>query len=1644
MDFVGTRQDIHATIREENLNVYRASPQRLREDVGQENQIAQDYRGRLIYELLQNADDAMATEDSGAARIRFMLTDDALWVGNSGRPLVEADVRGLCGISASSKLDLGRKQRATIGHKGMGFKSVLEITDAPEVYSTTYSFRFGPDEALRAVSNLVADGLAASVNRAPITRFPWPVDELPPEWTEMRAAGMRTAFRFPLRAQMNPDKRAELADALINLPATTLLFLKHFRRVEFIVRGGEQRNVAWTVARERLTSPRNSSLDSTVGTGIYHVVLCPDQGAPQEFLLAQQDDISIGDFRGGLDEFSWESIELTEVSVAARLEQGRPIPLSPSWRKLHIFLPSGEPCPYDLLISGAFSSNVSRQEIRVELDEHNYNRFLLRRVAELLCNSLIPSLLEQGATVRDVLRLLDRGTRMGAPEATAAAQALYEEVRAALQDLQIVPQEDGPPLAPATCVIPPLVQDVEVGCEFRSLLPAQATHDVRSLPAPQYCGSDIARVLVDHGARALRPVEAAAVLASAAPDRSRAREDLDRGVWVDPVLSVLERLWIGMEPSYREEFAAAVRGFPLCPVNITADRAVQRIAIEQLECFYPPRSLSGEVPLDGLCFLARDLCWGALTPKERNETLRRQMEAWQALFEVREFKFPDVMRASVLPALELERSATGEQARAALRDLNRLAAICQLAGRTPNRNAPLPYERLGPNRALFNLSRLDVPCRRYGSDEIVWMPAYRVYFGDAWIGENSIEWVLLAGEVSEAMPDVHLLLEPKSFMGLLERFRHLEDAGGSDDRIVGEDEVGLDEDEEAALDEDDRTRWHGFFSWLGVNGSLRPVHFHDVEDRASGWLQTRGLNRPEGWAFQKLPDTTWNHFVDGVRHGLTEKDPKRFAETTPYFYRLHDLEHLVVLLEAAARDETAQLGRALYEHLARNWSSLERFAHLTVALIPRDQSPNRRTKPPRASDHEVVDAGDDLWVWRLQNAWFCPTEHGPRPASRVWLPTPEVQRRFGTRVRQGPARYVVPTLDVDIALTRGKARGFAQTIGIREELTPANFTVEDARVILDRLETVYTALCTPGADLRMELREVIRPAYRHLFELLPNRDRSGEWLTSAQLPLNDAPLLAQNGAGALQFRSACEVFYVERRETRDRLSADADVWTFVIEALPAARGPLTQLFGIRVLEEAIVWAPGPGEASLCKEDLEFFRTALWELGPYLLARVRADRADEQTGRRDARRLRRFIELVEPVTHLTLGCSLDGQRLGISADQRQAHVEFADDGAVMGTALPKQAFIVWGDSPWPPTGPEAEALATALCDLTSANYFESFLALIQANSSEARLRLLRRAGAPLDMDEQRALLRDDIPGSELPMLSEERPMKTAAPISSQEEPAYISEARAGSNGSSDPFCRTPLFTLDELLVDGEPISLTGPSGLVFPHNNHRGSREVVVAGRGRGRQGGYGGHTDLSSLDRLGMSVALAYERNRLRKGGMPAAIFDPMIDVEQPDALIFNVSSPSMIERARSRSPRFEAMMRHLQHQFEISPEWPGFDIVTLGHEEGVLDRLIELKSSGVDARTQEMSWNEWKVAAGSLRKKFYLYLVGNLRSDLQGSVPFVRTVRDPVGQLKVDVQENRTAQRKVQLAVHLFQEAEHLDLTLVPTGQCSASTVLL
>src|SRR5712691_1154245 len=95
-----------------------------------------DDRTHFIFELLQNAEDALARRPSwaGSRAVSFALSESALRVSHSGKPFDDRDVRGICGIAESTK-DL-----TAIGRFGIGFKSVYAFTDRPEIHSGGENF----------------------------------------------------------------------------------------------------------------------------------------------------------------------------------------------------------------------------------------------------------------------------------------------------------------------------------------------------------------------------------------------------------------------------------------------------------------------------------------------------------------------------------------------------------------------------------------------------------------------------------------------------------------------------------------------------------------------------------------------------------------------------------------------------------------------------------------------------------------------------------------------------------------------------------------------------------------------------------------------------------------------------------------------------------------------------------------------------------------------------------------------------------------------------------------------------------------------------------------------------------------------------------------------------------------------------------------------------------------------------------------------------------------------------------------------------------------------------------------------------------------------------------------------------------------
>lgn len=1578
----------------ENLAVYRESPSRLQEDVSQESQVAHDYRGRLVYELLQNADDALLGVATTDDRALFRLTENELWVANTGRPFSGPDVRGLCGLGASSKAHSDGRKRASIGHKGLGFKSVLEITDSPEAFSDTVSFSLGRAHARPQIEGLWRDKGRGPVRDVPAMRFPAPIEDAHPVWKELREQGFHTAFRFPFHGRIADQRRHALAEQLLSLPTTTVLFLKHLEEVLIEVRLDDRDDDRqWLVERHRVldSGARLERCGGLSDSGLYRVDIVGRDDVAHRFLIGHDANVEIGGNRVGLSGPAWEGVDITEVSVA--VVDSSDAQLDVSDRRFHVFLPTQEPSAFSLLVNGAFTTDLSRQHVKLSDSHGDYNSYLVRRAAQTFRDVLVPHLLSEGGT-RRILRILDRNDSPSA----GAADFLHSELTETLRGTPLIPTPDGQLLSLDECVLPSPILGSR-GVEFAQLIKPGSSHAGRRFPAPEYCAGELATVAAEHGAVALSPADTLVTLANNVdPAASALRTEPEHRFKIDPVLDLCVALWESADAGDRHELEITAPLHPVFPIGEKADGSVNRITVNNANAFYPPRASEGDLPLRRLQFLAHAVCWGSLGRTEQRSVLEEQMRAWSALFSIKEFRFEEVMRAAVLPGLA--RTGTPDpELQEANRSIEALATICRLAGKTTKADQPLPLGRLGSDRAFFNLSRLKVPCRAPEGEEH-WEPAYRVYFGRDWVGDDSVEGLAESAAAAGQDLGIHFLASPSKFDLYAATLGVQIDDDGTGDGAEDDGEVDLEDDTDQVLETTATDRWRNFFAWLGVSRGLRLVHFHDVDDASTGWTSTKGLGRPGGWAFQHLGET-WD---DYHAHLIKEIATHPLVGTTDhYLYQTHDLDKIAEITSVAGRAESDVADR-LIDHLARNWAAYADYTQAELALVGSGKWPSSRTAPPRATPEERVTAGPNLWLYRLRHHAICPTSQGPRRPEQTWRRSDELTRRLGRSGRK--AGDLLPVLKHPDGVPAAALRGCLDELLVRAELTPASFTLADALDLCRRIESLYGGPITEDV-----LRRELRPIYRELFELLSGASRqapSGE--------LAEAPLAARTADG-LRFLKATDVVYASVSGSRERSGVQDKLPLFVLEAEPGALAPLRSLFGTPLLEDVLTWTPQPGEPALAEIELERFRTGLQELVPPLLARLSADRPER--GAADKKVLLEFARRVEPVETLTLTCAFRGEDLG-AIPQRNYYVRRSSSSQTF------QGFIKWSGAAWPPLPEDSQSLAMALADALGVNTVETFLSFINADEP-VRKQLLDLAGASDRLTEVERELNDD--GGEPPEPAGNDELEDGAEIAptdgqSTEGPAASKPTSPPGSPSAAPL--VPLRRFEDLLFDGQAVRVEG-AGATQPGagDAHGGTgtdsneKAKDTTGTPRAAAG-----MDLDGLDRLGMQITLAFEKHRLN--GKKVVVLPGEQNPTGADALVVDVSSPRMIAAAEEQSELVRQVFDQLATQ-NISRLYPGFDILTIVDSEA--DRMIELKSSGVDAQVQAMSWNEWKTAGGALREHFWLYLVGNLRADLDHALPFVRAVRDPFGTLASATSEDVVRRRSVQLRIREFAAADELVL---------------
>lgn len=182
---------------------------------GYKDSVVEKYsdQAHFIYELLQNADDALATT------ARFILEKDKLIFAHNGKrhfsvtnPANEdedSENKTLGDINSITSIANSNKKGASIGKFGVGFKAVFQYTSTPHIYDPDFQFR--------------------------IERFIVPIaltEDFPGRQKD------ETLFVFPFDHQERDAKEAytDISEKLKNL-SYPLLFLSNLKSIEFEFNG---------------------------------------------------------------------------------------------------------------------------------------------------------------------------------------------------------------------------------------------------------------------------------------------------------------------------------------------------------------------------------------------------------------------------------------------------------------------------------------------------------------------------------------------------------------------------------------------------------------------------------------------------------------------------------------------------------------------------------------------------------------------------------------------------------------------------------------------------------------------------------------------------------------------------------------------------------------------------------------------------------------------------------------------------------------------------------------------------------------------------------------------------------------------------------------------------------------------------------------------------------------------------------------------------------------------------------------------------------------------------------------------------------------------------------------------------------------
>lgn len=348
-----------------------------------------EYGGRFLLELLQNGYDANSRHQA-SGRIAVVVKHDegdhgVVYVANTGVGFTRSNVHAISNLGLSDK-PVGEG----IGNKGVGFKSVLQVSAAPEIYSRGpadepggrgYRFRFATPNDIHDIvpDEATAEDVLANVS---LLNLIVPLRTVPQLVTQLWNDGYVTVVRLPLRSEA---ARSEAAARLSDLRESQVPVMLFLRRLQSILLE-EDRSDAHTVLE---LSRYGADLEVATAVGRAQRVKLNDE---QEYYVFAR-DIDADRLRKAVSEaVAEERLDQRWLDWQAPASVSLAVPIGGDAidGRCYTYLPLGAkaPSPFAGHLNAPFFTNLAR----LDLDETNPLNYMLLNQAAELCLSAAAAL----------------------------------------------------------------------------------------------------------------------------------------------------------------------------------------------------------------------------------------------------------------------------------------------------------------------------------------------------------------------------------------------------------------------------------------------------------------------------------------------------------------------------------------------------------------------------------------------------------------------------------------------------------------------------------------------------------------------------------------------------------------------------------------------------------------------------------------------------------------------------------------------------------------------------------------------------------------------------------------------------------------------------------------------------------------------------------------------------------------------------------------------------------------------------------------------------------------------------------------------------------------------------------------------------